>query len=67
MLAWLLAHGDDVAAIPGTRSAARLKEDLAATNIHLTQDDLARIGAAIPQGAASGNRFAPGHKGVVFL
>ena len=56
-LAWLLAQGDDVVAIPGTRSIARLEENLGALQVALTADDLARLDAAIPAGAAAGTRY----------
>ncbi|MGO4124215.1 aldo/keto reductase [Inquilinus sp. YAF38] len=57
-LAWVLAQGDDVVAIPGTRSIARLEENLGALQVTLTPDDLARLDAAIPSGAAAGTRYA---------
>jgi aryl-alcohol dehydrogenase-like predicted oxidoreductase len=55
-LAWLLAQGDDVVAIPGTRRADRLNENLGALRVHLSAADVARIDEAIPAGAASGTR-----------
>ncbi|MGO1080941.1 aldo/keto reductase [Inquilinus sp. CA228] len=64
-LAWLLAQGDDVVAIPGTRSIARLEENLGALQVTLTAEDLARLDAAIPTGAAAGTRYpAAGMKSV---
>ncbi|WP_327064729.1 aldo/keto reductase [Kitasatospora sp. NBC_01302] len=42
-LAWLLAQGDDIAPIPGTRRVARLEENTAADAVHLTDDQLARL------------------------
>jgi aryl-alcohol dehydrogenase-like predicted oxidoreductase len=57
-LAWLLAQGDDVAAIPGTRSRARLAENAGAADVTLTADDLARLEAVIPRSAWSGERFS---------
>lgn len=56
-LAWVLAQGDDVVAIPGTRSIARLEENLGALQVTLTAEDLARLDAAIPPGAAAGTRY----------
>ena len=53
----MLAQGDDVVAIPGTRSIARLEENLDALQVVLTADDLARLDAAIPPGAAAGTRY----------
>lgn len=59
-LAWVLAQGDDLVPIPGTRRIATLEQNVAATDIVLTADDLARIEAVFPQGAAAGERYAPG-------
>ncbi len=64
-LAWLLAQGDDVVAIPGTRHPARLDENVGALQVTLSAGDVARISAAIPRGAAAGTRYpAGGMKGV---
>lgn len=57
-LAWVLAQGDDVVAIPGTRSIARLEENLGALQVTLTAEDLVRLDAAIPPGAAAGTRYS---------
>lgn len=56
-LAWLLAQGDDIVPIPGTRRIDRLKENLAAAEVTLLADDLARIGNILPDGAF-GARYA---------
>jgi len=56
-LAWLLAQGDDVVPIPGTKRVARLEENSAATAVTLSDDDIARIEAASPVGAAAGERY----------
>jgi aryl-alcohol dehydrogenase-like predicted oxidoreductase len=56
-LAWVLAQGDDIAPIPGTRRRKYLEQNLAAVNIKLTPDDLARINQAAPKGAAAGLRY----------
>jgi aryl-alcohol dehydrogenase-like predicted oxidoreductase len=64
-LAWLLAQGEDVLPIPGTRSIARLEQNLGALDVKLTADETAMIAAAIPAGAAAGTRYpAGGMKGV---
>jgi aryl-alcohol dehydrogenase-like predicted oxidoreductase len=64
-LAWLLEQGPDVVAIPGTRYKARLDENVGALRVKLTADDVARMSAAIPRGAAAGTRYpAGGMKGV---
>src|SRR6478735_9162900 len=57
-LAWVLAQGDDVVPIPGTKRVAYLEENVAADDITLTADDLARIDAAAPAGATAGDRYA---------
>jgi aryl-alcohol dehydrogenase-like predicted oxidoreductase len=56
-LAWVLAQGDDVVPIPGTRNAARLAENAAAVDVVLTAEDLARIDAIAPKGVAAGERY----------
>jgi aryl-alcohol dehydrogenase-like predicted oxidoreductase len=56
-LAWVLSRGDDVVPIPGTTKRAHLDENLAAADIQLTADDLARLDAAAPVGAAAGDRY----------
>jgi aryl-alcohol dehydrogenase-like predicted oxidoreductase len=57
-LAWVLAQGDDVVAIPGTRSKDRLDEDVGALRVELSPDDLARIVTAVPTGSAAGERYS---------
>ena len=56
-LAWLLAQGEDVVPIPGTTRVARLEENVVAGEIVLTDDDLRRIDAVAPRGAAAGTRY----------
>jgi aryl-alcohol dehydrogenase-like predicted oxidoreductase len=56
-LAWLLAQGDDVVAIPGTRYIKRVQENLGSLEVKLSSDDLAAIARAIPPGSASGERY----------
>lgn len=64
-LAWLLAQGKDVFPIPGTRRLRYLRENLAATDFQLTEKYLERIDAALPFGAAAGQRYSEeGMKGV---
>jgi len=55
-LAWVLAH-DNVVAIPGTRSLARLEENLAARDLALTPAEIARLETAFPSNAAAGARY----------
>ncbi|MNS61627.1 General stress protein 69 [compost metagenome] len=59
-LAWVLAQGEDLVPIPGTRRIATLEQNVAAADIVLTPDDLARIEAVFPRDAAAGERYAPG-------
>ncbi|HTA47933.1 MAG TPA: aldo/keto reductase [Verrucomicrobiae bacterium] len=56
-LAWVLAQGDDIVPIPGTKRRAYLEEDFGAMKVHLTPKDLERIGEVLPQGAATGPRY----------
>ena len=56
-LAWLLAQGDDVVPIPGTRSVTRLEENVGAVDVTLTEDDLRRVHDGFPDGAF-GTRYA---------
>ncbi|GJD65980.1 Aldo-keto reductase IolS [Methylobacterium frigidaeris] len=65
-LAWLLAQGDDVVAIPGTRRFDRVEENLGALRVALSPDDLVRIAAAVPAGAASGTRYPAGAMAAVY-
>ncbi|MFJ8001910.1 aldo/keto reductase [Streptomyces sp. NPDC096310] len=55
-LAWLLAQGDDIVPIPGTRSPQRVAENAAAAHVTLTAQDLARVQEILPQGSA-GSRY----------
>ena len=55
---WLLAQGGQVLAIPGTRSAAHLRELAAGADLVLTAEDLARIEAVLPVGWAHGDRYS---------
>jgi len=54
-LAWVLAQGEDIVPIPGTKRRTYLEENLAAADIELTGDELARIDAELPQ--AAGDRY----------
>ena len=57
-LAWLLAQGDDVVPIPGTKRRKYLEENAAAADITLTGEDLRRVEEAIPRGSAAGERYS---------
>ncbi len=56
-LAWVLAQGHDVVPIPGTKRRSYLEENAGAAAIELTADDLARLDAIAPPGAAEGTRY----------
>ncbi|MGH7960846.1 MAG: aldo/keto reductase, partial [Candidatus Binatia bacterium] len=56
-LAWVLAQGEDIVPIPGTKRRQYLEENLAALAVELTREDLRRIDAIAPQGVASGTRY----------
>ncbi|MEO6836373.1 MAG: aldo/keto reductase [Candidatus Tumulicola sp.] len=56
-LAWLLAQGDDVVPIPGTKRRTYLEENVAALEIELSTEELALLDAIFPPGAASGPRY----------
>jgi aryl-alcohol dehydrogenase-like predicted oxidoreductase len=57
-LAWVLAQGQDIVPIPGTKRRRYLEENAAASEIDLSRADLARIAEVAPKGAASGARYA---------
>jgi aryl-alcohol dehydrogenase-like predicted oxidoreductase len=57
VLAWLLAQGKDVVAIPGTKRKQRVDENLAALDVRLSREDLQRISEAAPVGAGAGTRY----------
>lgn len=57
-LAWLLAQGDDVIPIPGTKRRRYLEENVGALRVRLSTADLLRIHQAVPPGAASGERYS---------
>lgn len=56
-LAWVLAQGEDVVPIPGTKRRKYLEENAAASGIELTAEDLARLDELTPKGAAAGMRY----------
>ena len=57
-LAWVLAQGDDIVPIPGTKRVRYLEENAAAVGVELTSDDLRRLEEAFPKGVAAGDRYA---------
>jgi aryl-alcohol dehydrogenase-like predicted oxidoreductase len=56
-LAWVMARGDDVVPIPGTKRRTYLEENVAAAELELTPHELAELDEAFPQGAAVGDRY----------
>jgi aryl-alcohol dehydrogenase-like predicted oxidoreductase len=58
-IAWVLAQGDDVVPIPGTKRRRYLEENLAALQLRLTPEDLIAIDEAAPPGAVAGERYTP--------
>jgi aryl-alcohol dehydrogenase-like predicted oxidoreductase len=57
-LAWVLAQGEDVVAIPGTKRRTYLEENVAASEVELTAEDRRRLEEAMPVGAAAGDRYS---------
>ncbi len=58
-IAWVAAQGDDIVPLVGARTRERLAEALPATELTLTDDDLAEIEKAVPPGTARGDRYPP--------
>jgi aryl-alcohol dehydrogenase-like predicted oxidoreductase len=56
-LAWVLAKGDDIIPIPGTKRLKYLEQNAAAASIKLSIRDIAELDAALPPGAAAGTRY----------
>jgi aryl-alcohol dehydrogenase-like predicted oxidoreductase len=57
-LAWLLAQGEDIVPIPGTKRRKYLEENAAAADVTLAKEDLRRIEEAMPRGSAAGERYS---------
>ena len=66
-LAWVLAQGEDVIPIPGTKRRSYLEQNAAAVDIRLTSEDLRRLNEAAPRGAASGARYPEQMMGFINL
>ena len=66
-LAWLLARGEDIVPIPGTKRRERLVENIGALSVKLTEDDLAQISDSIPVGAAAGLRYPENQLSSLYL
>lgn len=66
-LAWLLARGEDIVPIPGTKRKEKLLENIGALSVKLTEEDLAQISDSIPVGAAAGLRYPENQMRSVYL
>jgi aryl-alcohol dehydrogenase-like predicted oxidoreductase len=64
-LAWVLAQGDDIVPIPGTKRVKYLEENTGALNVHLTQAELSQLNEIAPQGIAAGLRYPAAMMGSV--
>ena len=64
-LAWVLARGDDIVPIPGTRSIDRLEENAAALDVELSENDLVRLDEIAPAGVAAGTRYPEAAMGAI--
>ena len=64
-LAWVLAQGDDIVPIPGTKRRAYLEENTSALDVRLTSDERIEIDTLLPPGAAAGSRYSePGMRAI---
>ena len=66
-LAWLLAQGQDIVPIPGTKRSERLMDNLGALAVHLSPEDVAKITAAVPPGSVAGTRYSEAQLKAVYL
>jgi len=64
-LAWVLAQGEDVVPIPGTKRRQYLEENVGALGVEITAAELRRIDEVAPKGAAAGTRYPEAHMSVV--
>jgi aryl-alcohol dehydrogenase-like predicted oxidoreductase len=64
-LAWVLAQGEDIVPIPGTKRRKYLEENVAASKVQLTKDDLRRIEEIAPKGVAAGPRYPEAMMGLL--
>ena len=56
-IAWVLAQGEDIVAIPGTKRRSYLEQNAAAADLRLTPEDLAALEVAVPRDGAAGDRY----------
>ena len=64
-LAWVLAQGDDIVPIPGTKRRKYLEENVAALDVNLTAEELSEIDKIFPRGVAAGDRYTPQMKELI--
>jgi aryl-alcohol dehydrogenase-like predicted oxidoreductase len=57
-LAWVQAKGQDIVAIPGTKSPRRLEENADAVDVKLSAEDVEALDAALPSGGVAGTRYS---------
>jgi len=67
VLAWLLAQGEEVIPIPGSKRRAHLEENVGALGVRLDARDIMRIDEAMPPGAAAGARYPDAQMKGVYL
>lgn len=67
VLAWLLAQGEDVVPIPGTKRKDRVDENIGALDVKLDPGDVQRISEAVPVGASAGTRYPAGQMKTVYI
>jgi aryl-alcohol dehydrogenase-like predicted oxidoreductase len=67
VLAWLLAQGEDVVAIPGTKRVDRLQENLGALKVTLSAEDVRRLAETVPSDAAAGPRYPEAAMKAVYI
>ena len=60
-LAWVLAQGDDIIPIPGTKRRGYLDENIGALDVHLSAEELRALDEIMPHGTTAGTRYAPEH------
>jgi aryl-alcohol dehydrogenase-like predicted oxidoreductase len=65
-LAWLLAKGDDIVPIPGSKRRSRVEENVGAVEVALTSQDVATLDAIAPAGVAAGERYPPRSMSTVY-
>ncbi len=64
-LAWVMHQGNDILPLFGTTKKSRLKENIEAAEIHLTEEDLSTLDRNFPEGAFAGTRYAAQQMGMV--